>query len=60
MNRVEILDQVKKFHRSVRSLPDARIKIEGEEPMTEVEAAAWIERQKAVQCPECGKYRNYK
>lgn len=60
MNRVEILEQIRRFKRHVKSLPDTRIKIEGEAPMTEAEVIVWIERQKSVQCPECGKYRGEK
>jgi hypothetical protein len=60
VNRVEILEQVKRFGRAVRSIPDTRIKIEGEQPMTEAQAIAWIERQSLIQCPCCGKYRKKK
>ena len=56
MNRVEILEQVRRFKRKVESLPDSRIKIEAEPPMTEPEAIDWIQRQAEVQCPHCGRY----
>jgi hypothetical protein len=56
VNRVEILEQVRRFKRRVVSLPDTRIKIEGEEPMTEAQAETWIQEQSKIQCPHCGTY----
>ena len=56
MNRVEILEQIKRFGRQVESAPDSRIVIEGEKgAFTEPEALAWIDKQALVQCPTCGK-----
>ena len=61
MNRVEILEQIKKFGYRAESLPDSRIQISiCKDPMTEAEAIAWIEQQSLFQCPECGKFRGRK
>ena len=56
MNRVMILEQIRKFGFQAESAPDANIVIEGVPgSLTESEAIAWIENREKTHCPSCGR-----
>ena len=56
MNRVEILEAIRRFKVQAESAPDAKIVIEGVPgSLTEPEAIKWIERRSEIYCPSCGR-----
>lgn len=55
MNRIDLLDQLKRFGFRAHSVKDTRIMVDGVGLMTEKEALDFCERRSKTYCSGCGK-----